>query len=218
MLAYLAASNAAMFYIGGFFSRGQAELNAFFAAQPWLYAIFIPVVTMRSWDKNNHAGALLQVLPITMREVTLAKFLAALAFVLFALTLTFPVWVMLNYLGTPDNGAIGANYLYCAFIASALTAICIFISASTKKQHRALFLGVLVCMVLNVLGIPLVREHLTPCIPELLMPLLSACSLGANFDFANGGLLKIPGIIYFASIAIFFVLVNLRLVDADAKK
>ena len=41
----------------------------------------------------------------------LGKFLAAWAFIGIALALTFPIWITVNYLGSPDNGVIFAGYI-----------------------------------------------------------------------------------------------------------
>jgi ABC-2 type transport system permease protein len=54
---------------------------------------------------------LLLTLPLHLRTIVLAKFFAAWLFIALALLLTFPVWVTVNYLGSPDNGAILAAYL-----------------------------------------------------------------------------------------------------------
>ena len=47
----------------------------------------------------------------------LGKFFAAWLFVGLALALTFPIWITVNYLGNPDNGAIFAAYLGSLFVA-----------------------------------------------------------------------------------------------------
>ena len=46
IVIFLAAIGAFTFYIGGFFERGQADLNPFFTFQPWLYLILIPAIAM----------------------------------------------------------------------------------------------------------------------------------------------------------------------------
>ena len=46
---FVALTGAFAFYIGGFFARGQANLDSFFAYHPWLYLLLVPAVAMRLW-------------------------------------------------------------------------------------------------------------------------------------------------------------------------
>ena len=41
IVIFLALSGAFTFYIGGFFERGSADLDAFFSYHPWLYLFLI---------------------------------------------------------------------------------------------------------------------------------------------------------------------------------
>jgi len=94
------------FYLGGFYERGQADLSGFFNYHPWLYLFLVPAISMRLWAEERKSGSieLLMTLPVTPWQVVLGKFLAAWAFTGIALTLTFPIWLTVNYLGEPDNG------------------------------------------------------------------------------------------------------------------
>ena len=50
-------------------------------------------------------------MPVTLWDAVLGKFLAAWIFAGVALILTFPIWLSVNFLGEPDNGAILAGYI-----------------------------------------------------------------------------------------------------------
>ncbi len=45
------------FQVGGFFERGQADLQPFFRWHPWLYLVLIPAISMRLWAKSATAAA-----------------------------------------------------------------------------------------------------------------------------------------------------------------
>ena len=95
IVIFLLLSGAFTFYMGGFFERGQADLQPFFGFHPWLYLFLIPAVAMRLWAEERKSGSveLLLTLPVTMWQAVLGKFLAAWAFVGIALALTFPIWI-----------------------------------------------------------------------------------------------------------------------------
>ncbi len=73
-------------------------------------------------------------LPITLWQAVHGKFLAAWCFAGIALALTFPVWITVNYLGSPDNGAIVAAYFGSFLMAGGFLAIGMCLSAATRNQ------------------------------------------------------------------------------------
>ena len=44
ILIFLVLANAFTFYMGGFYERGQADLDPFFTFHPWLYLFLIPAL------------------------------------------------------------------------------------------------------------------------------------------------------------------------------
>ena len=50
---FVALNGAFTFYIGRFFDRGQATLEAFFSFHPWLYLLLVPAVAMRLWAEDS---------------------------------------------------------------------------------------------------------------------------------------------------------------------
>ena len=49
LVIFIMLSGVATFHLGDFFARGTADLDAFFSYLPWLFLVFIPAITMRSW-------------------------------------------------------------------------------------------------------------------------------------------------------------------------
>src|SRR5690348_17369554 len=76
---FLLLAGALTFYLGGFFERGQADLQPFFQFHPWLYLVLVPAVAMRLWAEERRSGTLelLLTLPIRPWQAALAKFCAA---------------------------------------------------------------------------------------------------------------------------------------------
>ena len=72
----------------------------------------VPAIAMTLWADERKTGTIeLLDLPVRLVDAVLGKFLAAWVLTGIALTLTFPIWVTVNYLGDPDNGVIVAAYL-----------------------------------------------------------------------------------------------------------
>src|SRR5882724_12122952 len=157
IVIFLVLAGALAFFVGNFFERGQADLQAFFTFHPWLYLVLIPALSMRLWAEERKSGTveLFLTLPVSMMAAVLGKFLAAWAFAGIALALTFPFWITVNYLGNPDNGVILASYIASFLMAGAFLAIGACLSALTKNQVIAFVITAAICFAFTVAGSPI---------------------------------------------------------------
>src|ERR1700691_1834837 len=146
IVIFLFAMGAFTFYIGHFFENGSADLQVFFGFHPWLYLFLVPAISMRLWAEERRSGTmeLLLTLPVPLWVTVAGKYLAAWAFTGVALLLTFPIWITVNYLGSPDNGVILASYVGSFLLAGGYLAIGACISAAPNNQVMPLFVSVVV--------------------------------------------------------------------------
>ena len=139
IVIFLAAMGAFTFFLGGFFTQGQATLESFFQFHPWLYLFLIPAISMRLWAEERKSGSieLLLTLPVSTSSAVLGKFLAAWAVAASGLLLTATIWLTVNYLGSPDNAAIAAGYLGSFFMAGGYLANrCLRLRDDQEPGHR----------------------------------------------------------------------------------
>ena len=184
VLIFLVAASAMAFQLGRLFERGQADLQPFFTFHPWLYLLLVPAVAMRLWAEERRSGTieLLLTQPITLWQAVMGKFLAAWAFMGIALALTFPIWITINYLGDPDNGAIAAAYFGSLLMAGGFLAVGSCMSALTRNQVVAFVLAVAVCFVLLLIGYPAVLDAVSGWAPSLLIDTLASLSFYTHFE------------------------------------
>ena len=163
IVIFLALTGAFAFYVGGFFTREQADLRPFFIYHPWIYLMLIPAIAMRLWAEERKTGTieLLMTLPISTTKAVLGKFFAAWIFIVIALALTFPFWITVNFLGDPDNGVILASYIGSIIMAGAFLAIGSCISALTKNQVIAFIIAAAACFLFLMSGLELVQAAFT---------------------------------------------------------
>ena len=78
IVIFLALSGVFTFYLGGFYERGQADLQPFFGFHPWLYLFLVPAISMRLWAEERKSGSieLLMTLPVSAWDAVVGKFLA----------------------------------------------------------------------------------------------------------------------------------------------
>lgn len=207
---FVALTGAFAFYIGGFFARGQANLDAFFAYHPWLYLLLVPAVAMRLWAEERKSGTieLLMTLPVSPTEAILGKFAAAWAFVGLALVLTFPMWITVNILGDPDNGVILTSYIGSFLVAGAFLAIGSFISALTRNQVIAFIISATVCFLLVTSGMELVQNTLRVWTPRIVSDAVSSMSFLTHYSEITRGVISLDSIVFFVSIIAFSLFAN----------
>ena len=215
IVVFLLLTGIATFYIGNFFARGQADLVPFFSFHPWLYMLFIPAISMRLWSEERKSGTieLLFTLPITTWQAICGKYLAAFIFTAISLSLTFPLWIAVNYLGSPDNGVIVAGYLGSLLMAGSFLAMGAAISALTKNQVVAFVLTLVSCLLLNLLGFPMLLDLLRPVLPNVLIETIRSFSFLTNFDTISRGLLEFRSIVFFVTLILFSLFANAVIIE-----
>jgi ABC-2 type transport system permease protein len=215
IVIFLALSGAFTFYMGDFFGRGQADLVAFFYYHPWLYLFLIPAVAMRLWAEERKTGTveLLMTLPVSTTQAVLGKFFAAWIFIAIALSLTFPIWITVNYLGNPDNGVIVASYVGSLLMAGAFLAIGSSISALTKNQVIAFIVAAVVCFIFLMSGLDFVLNFFKGWLPGFLVDAVAGLSFLTHFSAITKGVIDLRDVIYFASLIGVFLFANVVLVD-----
>ncbi len=212
---FVAMTGAFAFYFGNFFERGQADLAGFFLYHPWLYLILVPAIAMRLWAEERKSGTieLLMTLPIKPWEAILGKFLAAWGFIGVALMLTFPMWLTVNMLGSPDNGVILASYLGSFLMAGAFLAIGSAISAASKNQVIAFIVSVVICFLFVMSGVELVQNSAKLFLPNFLVTAISQLSFLTHFDKVARGLLDLPSLFFYLSMIAFFLFANVVIIE-----
>ena len=215
IVIFLGLTGAVTFYFGGFFNRGQADLQPFFAFHPWLYLFLIPAIGMRLWAEERKSGTieLLMTLPVSTTHAVLGKFLASWIFAAIALALTFPIWITVNYLGSPDNGVIIAGYIGSLLMAGAFLSIGCFVSALTRNQVIAFVIGAAVCFVFMMSGLELVLSSFKGWAPIFVVDLIASLSFLTHFDGIIKGVIDLRDVVYLLSAIVVFLFANKLMID-----
>jgi ABC-2 type transport system permease protein len=193
------------FMVSGFFERGQANLQAFFAWHPWLYLFLVPAVGMRMWSEERRLGTieLLLTMPITPWQAIVGKFLASWLILALALALTFPIVITVNYLGHPDNGVILASYAGSLLLAGAYLAVSAMTSAMTRNQVVSFIISLVICLFLIIAGWPPVTNLVTQWASPWFVETIAAFSVMTHFDSIQKGVIDSRDVLFFLSVTVF---------------
>lgn len=203
---YLVVTNFLFFQ--SFFLINQADMRAYFSLLPWIFLLFVPAITMRSWaeEKKLKTLELLLTWPVSDFQVVFGKFLAAFSFLAITILLSISVPITVAILGSPDMGPIFGGYLGALLMGGAYLAIGLWISSFTENQIVAFILGVVITFALFIIGNPFV----TMASPSMLVPVLSYIGLGNHFESIERGVIDTRDIIYYFSVIGFFLFLNVQ--------
>jgi len=215
IVIFLFAMGAFTFYIGHFYENGTADLSIFFSYHPWLYLFLVPAIAMRLWAEERRSGTmeLLLTLPVPLWAAVGGKYLAAWAFTGVALFLTFPIWITVNYLGSPDNGVILASYVGSLLLAGGYLAIGACISALTNNQVIAFIVSVVICFLFTISGAPLVLDFFRGWAPLVLIEAVSSFSMLTHFMSITAGVIDLRDVVFFFSLIALFLAANVVIID-----
>lgn len=199
LAVFAAMAPAFAFHIGRFFDTNRVELAPLFDYMPWLLVILMPALSMRAWAEERDRGTLefLMALPIPLWASTGGKFLAAWTVAAAALVLTFPMWIAVNYLGSPDNTAIAAAYVGALLLAGAYLAVGQALSATTSNQVIAFVLGTGACFVLTMAGLPFVLSVLGQNAPAAIAEFIAGLSALERYNAFQQGVIGARDLVYF---------------------
>ena len=203
------------FFLGRFFERDQADLIAFFSWHPWLFLILMPAIGMRLWAEERRSGTieLLITLPVTNTQLVVGKFLASWVFTLIALVLSMPIWVTINYLGDPDNNVILISYIGSWLMAGAFLALTSCLSTLTKNQVIAFIISSISGFVLIMAGFSLILSAVRSWAPVWITETIGSMSFLSHFSRIQMGVFDLNSLIFFVSMIVLCLWINIQLVQ-----
>ncbi|RYY38638.1 MAG: gliding motility-associated ABC transporter permease subunit GldF [Chitinophagaceae bacterium] len=187
---------------------GYATLDAYFELAPWILLFLIPAICMRSFADEYRGGTfeILRTRPLTAGQIVAGKFWGALIIVIIALLPTVVYFFTINYLASSgtgiDGGAAAGSYAGLFFLAAVFTAISIFISSRTNNAVIAFILSLIACLFLYygfhaLSGLAPFRGG-----ADFYLDLIG---IDAHYRSISRGVLDTRDLVYFASLAFFFL-------------
>ncbi len=201
MLAFLGLSLFLAFR--SIYALSLASLRPLFDLLPWLFAVFIPALTMRSVAEEKRTGTIewLSSYPLGELEILMGKLIGNWFFVMLSLAGTLPMALGVFLLSDADPGIMLAQYIGASLLAMQGVAIGLWASTATKNQVTAFILATSVSFALVFIGTPVVLYGLTP----FLGTALSRLSVMGHFENVARGVIDLRDIVYFLSTAGLFV-------------
>lgn len=193
---------------------GYANLDGLFIVAPLVFLFLVPAVTMRSFAEEKKSGTieLLFTRPLSGFQIIMAKFLAAVTLIMFALIPTLVYFFSVYQLGIPpgnlDSGSIWGSYIGLVLLGAVFASVGVFASSLTDNQVISFILAIIISAFLY-LGFEFIYSlDLFGSIDLFIRSL----GISAHFSSISRGVVDTRDIIYFLSvIALFVYLTNFSL-------
>lgn len=140
-----------VFAANNVFQSGYVDLAPLFTMAPYIFMFLGPAITMGLLSEEVKLGTLELLLtsPLTITQIIIGKYLAAVFVVMVTLLLTSIYGISIYYLATPvgniDIAALIGSYIGLLCLSAAFIALGLLASACTSSQLVAFLLGTLLC-------------------------------------------------------------------------
>jgi ABC-2 type transport system permease protein len=184
------------FFFSTFFIFNQASLRGFFAMMPFIFSFVIPAVTMRLFSEELNVGSyeMLLTMPVTIRQVVVAKFMAGSFFVMAMLVPTLAYPLSISFLGDLDWGPVVGGYVGAIFLGSAFCAVGLFASSLTRNQIVAFIIGLVICFMLTMI------DRMLFFLPKTIVGFFGYLGASAHFQNIAKGVIDTRDLLYFLSV------------------
>ncbi len=194
-----------------FFARDLADVRPLFNWLPLLLIFLVSAITMRQWSEEQKMGTLevLLTLPLRTTDLVLGKFLAGFLLLTLALALTLPLPITVEMLGDLDWGPVFGGYIAALLLGSTYLSIGLCVSARTDNQIVALMVTALIGSLLYIIG----ADGFVGFFGNEMGELLRQLGTGSRFESIERGVLDLRDLLYYGSLTLFFLLLNIYFLE-----
>ena len=195
-----------------FFTNNVATLDQLNELFPRLLLFIVPAITMAVWSEERKLGTeeLLFTLPVSDFEVLIGKYLAVISVYSVALLFSLTHVLVLFMIGQPDPGILFTTYLGYWLAGCALLSAGMVASYMTNSATVAFVLGFVICLVPVFVNMVPTDTYSTAVLGS--DQFFDQLSVGRQLEPLGIGLIPPKSVLYFASIAVFMLYLNLVLI------
>ncbi len=172
--------------------------------------LLVQILTMRLVSEEDRARTmeLLATSPVTSTAIVVGKYLASLA--LFAVLLAISAYMPLSLavMGRLDWGLLAASYLGLVLLGGAFLAIGLFASTLNENQIVSAAIGFALLLLFWVLGFAQQASG------SAVQQVLSSLSFSTHFSNLASGVVDTQDIVFFLSLAGFFVFLGVLALES----
>lgn len=207
----------AVFYVfaGYFFSittlaAGTANMSGMFSNLFLIIIFLIPILTMRlfSEEKKQKTEQGLLTAPVSLSEIVLGKYFAALTLFTIGISIVFVYGFILSLFGTVAWLTLLSNFIALFLLGAAFSAVGVFISSLTENQVIAAVGGFVCLMMLYMIDVIASSVNVT-----WLQNFLYDMSFYSRYYEFTCGIFNLSSVLFYLSTAVLFNFFTVRVFE-----
>lgn len=201
-----------LYFVANNLIYGSAQLSSSLGNIVFIFIIIIPILAMRSMsdDRRTKTDQLLYTSPVSIPKIIIGKYLALLTIYSIAMGVVALSPLFLSIFGTVPMGKNYALVMGVWLYGCLALAICVFISSITESQVIAAVLSFALLFVGYMLDS---IAGLISSSDNLFTQLMSKLSMMTPLNNFSGGVIDIPGIVYYVSGTVLFLFLTCQVVQ-----
>lgn len=200
----------ALFFLNSAIAYQVADISGMFANINVVYLFLVSILTMRLFaeERNKKTDQLLLTAPVSIPEIVLGKYFAAMAVFGLTLIVSFGFPAVLFMFGEPSFGEILGSYTGVVLLWGAFIAIGVLISALTESQMIA---------AVSTFGVLLLIYYMDGIVANIstvwIANILDWFSLFKRYNEFQSGILNIENIVYYLSFIFIALFLTVRTIE-----
>lgn len=189
-------------FIKDVFVVGSASLQPFFSVAPWLLFILIPAISMKSIseEKQSNTIEVLMTLPLSERNIVLAKLLSLFTITIITLVLTLSIPIVLGFISNLYILEILVGYVGLILLSLLYLSFSLYISSRVTSQIASFSLSVVFLFLITALS----SDFLANILPKAVQDILIFGSPLLHLENFTKGVIDLRSLSYFLFLIILF--------------
>ena len=203
-----------LFFVGELSSLTEARLDGWFQSTGVVLLFLAPVLAMRSIAEERRSGSLDVLLagPVSRGTIVVGKYLGILGVYVVILTATLVGPLLVAVWGNPDPGLLAAGYAGLLLLGAASIAVALLASALSPHQAVAAVTGFVLLLALWLL------QGLSDSFAGTAGHALARLGTSGYLPAFDRGLIRLDGVVYFASLTAFALLATTQTLVAARRR
>ena len=204
-----------IFFYNGVIASGTTDTSAMFSSMFYIVMFLIPVLTMKllSEEKKNKTDQGLLTAPISLWDIVLGKYFAALTLFIIAESIVFIYAFILNYFGNVVWSTLIGNYFAMIFLGAAFIAVGLFISSLTENQMASAVVCLVVLFVIYLSEMLVANFANGNFAKRLLYKIVNTLAFYSRYTDFTRGVFSLPSVVFFLSTAFLFNFFTVKVLE-----
>lgn len=204
-----------IFFYNGVIASGTTDTSSMFSSMFYVVMFLIPVLTMKllSEEKKNKTDQGLLTAPISLWDIVLGKYFAALTLFIIAESIVFIYAFILNYLGTVAWTPLLGNYFAMLALGAAFIAVGLFISSLTENQMASAVVSLVALFVIYLSEMLVSSFENGNRIKKIVYKCVTTLAFYSRYVEFTRGIFSLPSVLFFISTAFLFNFFTVKVLE-----